>query len=85
MADSDSLTESEVRHAVREEMANAGRSILSTVFWTLLAAFTILVGLQAMQMAFYMSGLATVGFAAIGALVTGASVYLLYSLHWTEQ
>ena len=85
MTDSDSLTESEVRHAVREEMANAGMSILSTIFWTLLATFTILVGLQAMQMALYTSGLATVGFAAIGAFVTGASVYLLCSLHWAEQ
>ncbi|PSQ30593.1 hypothetical protein BRD16_05005 [Halobacteriales archaeon SW_6_65_46] len=82
MTNSDGLTESEVRHAVREEISNAGISILSTIFWTLLAAFSVLVGLQAIQMAFYTSGLATVSFVAVGALVTGASVYLLYILHW---
>ncbi len=82
MADSDNLTESEIRRAVREEMSRAGRSVLSTVFWTILAAFTILVGLQAVQMAFYTTGLAVVAFAAVGILVTGASIYLLYLLHW---
>jgi hypothetical protein len=82
MGDSDNLPEAEIRRAVREEMSRAGRSVLSTVFWTILAAFTVLVGLQAVQMAFYTTGLAAVAFIAVGILVTGASIYLLYFLHW---
>lgn len=82
MGDSDNLPEAEIRRAVREEMSRAGRSVLSTVFWTILAAFTVLVGLQAVQMAFYTTGLAVVAFIAVGILVTGASIYLLYLLHW---
>lgn len=82
MGDSNNLSESEIRRAVREEMSRAGRSVLSTIFWTILAAFTVLVGLQAVQIAFYTSGLAVLAFAAVGILVTGASIYLLYLLHW---
>jgi hypothetical protein len=82
MGDSDNLSEAEIRRAVREEMSRAGRSVLSTVFWTILAAFTVLVGLQAVQMAFYTAGLAAVAFTGVGILVTGASIYLLYLLHW---
>lgn len=82
MGDSDNLPESEIRRAVREEMSRAGRSVISTVFWTILSAFTVLVGLQAVQMAFYTTGLAAMGFTAVGILVTGASIYLLYLLHW---
>ena len=82
MGDSDNLTEAEIRRAVREEMSKAGQSVLSTVFWTILAAFTVLVGLQAVQMAFYTTGLAAVAFITAGILVTGASIYLLYVLHW---
>ena len=82
MGDSDNLTEAEIRRAVREEMSKAGQSVLSTVFWTILAAFTLLVGLQAVQMGFYTTGLAAVAFIAAGILVTGASIYLLYILHW---
>ena len=82
MRDSNNLSESEIRRAVREEMARAGRLVLSTIFWTILAAFTVLVGLQAVQIAFYTSGLAALAFAAVGILVTGASIYLFYILHW---
>jgi len=82
MGESDNLTESEIRRAVREEMSRAGRSVLSTIFWTILAAFTVLVGLQAVQIAFYTNGLAALASATIGILVTGASIYLLYLLHW---
>jgi len=82
MRDSNNLSESEIRRAVREEMARAGRLVLSTIFWTILAAFTVLVGLQAVQIAFYTSGLAALAFAAVGILVTAASIYLLYILHW---
>ena len=82
MGDSDNLTEAEIRRAVREEMSRAGLSVISTVFWTILAVFTVLVGLQAVQMAFYTTGLAAVAFITAGILVTGASIYLLYLLHW---
>lgn len=82
MSDSDNPSEAKIRRAVREEMSRAGRSVISTVFWTILAAFTVLVGLQAVQIAFYTSGLAALAFAAVGTLVTGASIYLLYLLHW---
>jgi hypothetical protein len=82
MGNSDSLTEAEIRRAVREEMSRVGRSVLSTVFWTILAAFTVLVGLQAVQMGFYTTGLAAVALIAVGILVTSASIYLVYILHW---
>jgi hypothetical protein len=82
MESSDSLTESDVRRVVRDEVSTAGWSVLSTVFWSLLAAFTVLVGLQAVQIAFYTTGLAAVAFASVGILITGASIYLLYLLHW---
>jgi len=82
MGNSDNLTEAEIRRAVREEMSRVGRSVLSTVFWTILAAFTVLVGLQAVQMGFYTTGLAAVALIAVGILVTSASIYLLYMLHW---
>jgi len=82
MVKSDELTETQIRDAVRDGVLDAGRSLLSTVFWTVLAAFTTLVGLQSIQLALSSSGIAAVGFAGVGLLVTGASVYLLYLLHW---
>ncbi|ERG91728.1 MAG: hypothetical protein J07HQW1_01762 [Haloquadratum walsbyi J07HQW1] len=84
MAESDALRQSEVRRVVREEVFRAVWSILSTIFWTIVAAFTILVGLQVVQIAFYTSGLTALALAAVGVLVTGASIYLLYDLHWTK-
>ena len=82
MADSDNLSEAEIRHTVREEVSKAVWSVISTVFWTILAAFAALVGLQAVQIAFYASGLGVLAYAAVGILIAGASVYLLYLLHW---
>jgi len=82
MENSDNLTEAEIRRSVKEGVSRAGRSIVSTVFWTILAVFTVLVGLQAIQIAFYTTGLAAIAFVAIGVFVTGASVYLLYDLYW---
>ena len=81
MGKSDELTETQIRDAVRDGVLDAGRSLLSTVFWTILAAFATLVGLQLIQLAFSSSGLASVGFAGVGVLVAGSSVYLLYLLH----
>jgi hypothetical protein len=81
MSDSENPSEAKIRLAVREEMSRAGLSVITTVFWTILAAFTVLVGLQAVQIAFYTSGLAALAFAAVGILVTGASIYLLHLLH----
>ena len=82
MSDSENPSEAKIRRAVREDTSRVRRSVTSTVFWTILAAFTVLVGLQAVQIAFYTSGLATLAFGAVGILVTGASIYLLYVLHW---
>jgi hypothetical protein len=79
MSDSENPSEAQIRRAVREEMSRAGLSVISTVFWTILAAFTVLVGLQAVQIAFYASGLGALFYAAVGILFTGASIYLL---HW---
>ena len=83
MGDSDGLTDSEIRRVVREELSRAGRSVLSTVFWTVLAVFAALVGLQAIQASLYAIGLVSVVLAATGLLVVGSSVYLLYLLYWT--
>jgi hypothetical protein len=45
--------------------------------------FAVLVGLQLVQLAFSTSSvLALVGFLLAGVLVLGASLYLLYLLHW---
>ncbi|MGB9965091.1 hypothetical protein [Halobacterium hubeiense] len=82
MSDTEKRSDAEHRRAVREAVENAGRSLLSTVVWTVLAALGALVGLQSLQIAFYGVGTATVGFAAFGVVVTAASAYLLYDLHW---
>lgn len=82
MGDSDGLTESEVRRVVREELSSAGRSVLSTVFWTIVAVFGALVGLQAIQVSLYAIGLTAVGLAVAGVLFVGSGAYLLYLLHW---
>jgi len=82
MENSDNHTEADIQRAIKQGVANAGISILSTVFWTIMAVFTVFVGLQAVQIAFYTTGMAAIASAAIGIFVTGASVYLLYLLHW---
>jgi hypothetical protein len=82
MSDSNDPPEAEIRRVVREEIARVGRSVFSTVLWTILAAVAVLVGLQAIQMAFYTTGLVAVGFTAVGLIVTSASIYLLYLLYW---
>jgi hypothetical protein len=82
MVDSDNLSEAEIRRAVREEVVKAGWSVISTVFWTVLAGFAVLVGLQAVQIAFYASGLGAFVYLGVGIVVIGASIYLLYLLHW---
>lgn len=82
MVDSDNLSEAEIRRAVREEVIKAGWSVISTVFWTVLAGFAVLVGLQAVQIAFYASGLGAFVYLGVGIVVIGASIYLLYLLHW---
>lgn len=83
MAPSDGLSEEQVRAIVREEIIGTSRTLLGTVFWTVLSLFAVLVGLQLFQLALYTpSILAIVGFILAGTLVTGASLYLLYLLHW---
>ncbi|MCU4971940.1 hypothetical protein OB955_04205 [Halobacteria archaeon AArc-m2/3/4] len=85
MSDSDKLTEAEIQGIVRQEISRVGRSVLSIVVWTLLAGFTILIGLQAIQIAFYLDGVAAVAVAIVGILVVGASISLLYYLHWPSK
>lgn len=81
MSNSDDISEAEIRRTVREEVSMAGWSVISTVFWTILAAIAALVGLQTVQIAFYASSLAGLAYAAVGLCIRGTSIYLLYSLH----
>jgi hypothetical protein len=76
---SDGLDEARVRSIVREELVDAGRSLLGTVCWTVLAVVAGLVGLQLGLYA--ASTLATVGFFAAGAVVVAASLSLLTTLY----
>ena len=81
MVPSDEPHEDRLRALVRDELRNAGRSLLGTVCWTLLAVVAALVGLQSIQLAaFAVSTAATVGFALVGLVVVGSSLYLLYLL-----
>jgi len=83
VTDAEPPTERKLRRVVREEVSRAGRSLLSTAVWTVLAVLGVLVGLQSLQLALFSLGLpATVGFAAVGVVVTGCSLYLLSILHW---
>lgn len=83
MEPSDKLTEQTVRAIVRDEVISSSRTLIGTILWTILSVFTVLVGLQLFQLAFSTSSvLALVGFVLAGGLVLGASLYLLYLLHW---
>lgn len=82
MESTDELTESRIRSAVRDAQIEAGRSLLSTILWTLVALFAVLVGLQLLQMAAATAGVTAMGFVIGGLVVTGCSLYLLYLLHW---
>ena len=80
---SDELSEQKVRSIVREELIGTTRTVLGTVFWTLLSIIAMLVGLQLFQLALStFSIVATAGLVLAGTLVIGASLYLLYLLHW---
>ena len=83
MENSDGLSEPELQRAVKEGTSSAIKSVISTVFWTVLALFSILVGLQTIQVGLSTTGFAVVAFVAIGVLIVAASGYLLYLLHWT--
>jgi len=83
MESSDKLNEESVRAIVRDELIGTSRTLIGTVFWTILSIFTVLVGLQLFQLAFSTSSvLGFVGFLPAGVLILGASLYLLYLLHW---
>jgi uncharacterized membrane protein len=83
MSPSSDLTEEKVRSIVREEVAGTARTLLGTVVWTLLSVVAVLVGLQLVQLALYTtSATVAVGFGLAGTVVLGASLYLLYLLHW---
>ena len=47
----------------------------------MLGVLGVLVGLQSIQLAFYSLGVAALGFALFGIVVTASSAYLLYILH----
>jgi predicted anti-sigma-YlaC factor YlaD len=81
MVPSDEPREDRIRAIVRDELRTAGRSLLGTVCWTLLAVVAALVGLQLIQLAaFTVSTVATVGFALVGLVVLGSSLSLRYLL-----
>lgn len=80
---SDERSEEQIRTIVREELLGTSRTVLGLICWTLLSVVAVLVGLQLLQMALYtvtIPGMIVLGLG--GALITGASLYLLYSLHW---
>jgi hypothetical protein len=77
----DELTQNQIRNAVRAGITDARRSLLSTVLGTILAIFSLLVGLHVLQLAFAGIGISGIVFGA-GILVIGTSLYLLYLIHW---
>lgn len=83
MSSSDSLSEENVRAIVREEIIGTSRTLIGTIFWTMLSVFAVLVGLQLFQLALLTpSPLAIAGFVLAGTFVLISSLYLLYLLHW---
>ncbi|SIR98674.1 hypothetical protein SAMN05421858_4999 [Haladaptatus litoreus] len=83
MTPSDGLSEEKIRAIVRDELIGTSRTLIGTILWTILSIFAVLVGLQLFQLALYTSSiLAMAGCLLAGTLVTGASLYLLYLLHW---
>lgn len=83
MPPSEEPSEQRIRAIVREEVVRTGRTLVGTVVWTLLSVIAALVGLQSFQFALSTESVAgTAGFALAGVVVTGASLRLLYSLHW---
>ena len=83
MDPSDKLSEEKIRAIVRDELIGTSRTLIGTVFWTILSVFAFLVGLQSFQLALYTPSLvASVGFVLMGVFVVVASLYLLYLLHW---
>jgi len=83
MEPSDKLSEEKIRAIVRDELIDTSRTLIGTIFWTILAVFAVLVGLQSFQLALYTPSLvASTGFVLVGTVVVVASLYLLYLLHW---
>lgn len=83
MEPSDKLSEEKIRAIVRDELIGTSRTLIGTLFWTILSVCAFLVGLQSFQLALYtLSLVASVGFVLVGVFVVVASLYLLYLLHW---
>lgn len=77
----DSDGEQNIRKLVREEVSQMGRSVLSTIVWTVLSIVAVLTGLQSIQLVGYTNGIVAAGFVSIGVIITTASLYLLYLLY----
>ena len=83
MSPSDRLSEENVRAIVHDELIGTSRSLIGTIFWTILSVVAVLVGLQLFQLALSTSStLAIAGAVLAGTLVLASSLYLLYLLHW---
>jgi hypothetical protein len=85
MDDQKELTETELRATVDDAIARASRSLVSTIIWTVLAIFAFLVGAQSIQFGVAGSGLGAAGLIGLGGFVSLCSLYLLYSLHWSDS
>jgi hypothetical protein len=76
----ETLSESEVRGIAREESSRAVRSALSTIAVALVALFVVVAGNHLLRSAVTTSGTDAILVGAIGTLVVGSGLYLLYAL-----
>lgn len=84
MTDQPETAGSKLSDAVEDAIARAGHSLFSTIFWTILSIFAVLVGAQAIQFGLLGSGLGALGLIILGAFISLCSLYLLYALHWAS-
>ncbi|TKX84646.1 hypothetical protein EXE43_17785 [Halorubrum sp. SS5] len=84
MTDQPETAETELSDVVEDAIARAGHSLFSTIFWTALSIFAVLVGAQAIQFGLLGSGLGAFGLIILGAFIILCSLYLLYALHWAS-
>jgi len=85
VTDQSERSDTAISDAVEDAIDRAGYSLLSTVFWTILAVFTILVGAQAIQFGLMGAEFSAIGLIGVGGFIIFCSLYLLYSLHWSSS